>query len=98
MRPGMRQNWSGVVASLAFAAAIGASGCTSPKAPPEGVAFGNAVSHNAALHIIDPDPPTARAGAPNMDGVRAAEAIRRYRSGAVIKPEPVETSTFGNLR
>jgi hypothetical protein len=94
----MHQSWAGVVAGLAFAASIAASGCIGPKAPPEGAVFGNAVSHNAAQHIIDPDPPSARAGAPDMNGVRAAEAIQRYRSGAVIKPEPVETSTFGNLR
>jgi hypothetical protein len=94
----MSQCRNGVVASFSIAAMIAVSACTAPKLPPEGVAFGNAVSHNAAQQIIDPDPPTARFGAPDMDGLRAAEAIRRYRSGAVIEPEPVETSTFGALR
>ena len=49
--------------------------------------FGNAVSHNAEQHIIDPIPAQATAGAPRMDGARAAGAIRRYRSGEVTAPE-----------
>ena len=57
--------------------------------------FGNAVSHNAAQHIIDPVPPNVLAGAPPFDGARAAAAYRRYRSGTVVAPEPVETTNFG---
>lgn len=63
-----------------------------------GADFGNAVSHNAAQHIIDPAPAHAFAGPPNLDGVRAAEAINRYRSGTVIAPEAMETSGFGERR
>ena len=60
--------------------------------------FGNAVSHNAEQHIIDPIPAQAAAGAPEMDGARAAGAIRRYRSGEVTAPETLETSEFGDRR
>ncbi len=57
--------------------------------------FGNAVSHNTAQHIVDPVPANALAGAPALDGARAAAAYRRYRTGTVIAPEAVETTNFG---
>ena len=57
--------------------------------------FGNAVSHNAAQHIVDPVPPNVLAGAPALDGARAAAAYRRYRTGKVIAPDAVETTNFG---
>ena len=61
-----------------------------------GADFGNAVSHNAAQQIVDPAPAHASADAPPMDGARAAGALQRYRSGAVIVPDTVETTTFGD--
>jgi hypothetical protein len=68
------------------------------QGPHLGADFGNAVSHNAAQHIIDHSPPDLDAGPPSMDGVRAAQALDRYRRGAVTPLESVETSTFGEAR
>lgn len=90
----------GMALGLAACTAVGeASRTEAPRAPGLlGADFGNAVSHNAAQHIIDPTPKHAQAGPPPLDGARAAEAIKRYRSGAVIAPEAIETSQFGDTR
>ena len=48
---------------------------------PLGQGFGNSVEHNNALQIIDPNPVTANAGAPNLNGKRAAIAIENYEEG-----------------
>ena len=85
-----------VTALLGLGACAGPDGETA--AQPLGADFGNAVSHNAEQHIIDPLPANASAGAPDMDGARAAGAVKRYRSGEVAVPEPVETSEFGDTR
>lgn len=71
---------------------------TTEQGPHLGADFGNAVSHNAVRHIVDPNPPGADAGAPNMDGIRAAQAFDRYRQDAVTPLEAVETSNFGETR
>lgn len=63
-----------------------------------GADFGNAVAHNAAQQIIDPLPRTATTGAPPLDGHRARLALERYERGAVVAPERVETTTFGDDR
>lgn len=93
---GLRHGWA-VGMMLAVAA------CADPSAMHDGSGhlgqdFGNAVSHNAAQHVLDPAPFSRSVEAPPMDGARAGAAIRRYREGAVIPPEEVETSTFGELR
>lgn len=91
-----------LAAALGLAACMGAEGDMETGAGPPtwrlGADFGNAVSHNAAQHIIDPMPAYRLKGAPDMDGARAAEAIKRYRRGAVLVPEAVETSDFGETR
>ena len=40
--------------------------------------FGNTSEHNNALQVVDPNPVTANAGAPNLNGRRAAIAIENY--------------------
>ena len=54
--------------------------------------FGNSVEHNNALQIVDPNPVTANAGAPNLNGRRAAIAIENYETGEVEEVE-AETTT-----
>ena len=54
--------------------------------------FGNAVSHNAAVAIIDPTPANASAGAPDLDGKRAEKAMTAYESGAAEQVQ-AETTT-----
>ena len=59
---------------------------------PLGQGFGNSVEHNNALQIVDPNPVTANAEAPNLNGKRAAIAIENYEEDTVEELE-VETTT-----
>jgi hypothetical protein len=54
--------------------------------------FGNTSAHNNALQVVDPNPVTANAGAPNLNGRRAAVAIENYETNEVIELE-VESTT-----
>ncbi len=63
-----------------------------PAAGPLGADFGNAVRHNAAVQIVDPEPMNLDGSPPPMDGRRAAAAMGRYQSGDVEIPEAVSTS------
>lgn len=57
-----------------------------------GPGFGNAMQHNAAVQIVNPE--GEKVGVPPvMDGHRAASAIDRYEKGQVFKPEAVVTTT-----
>jgi len=56
--------------------------------------LGNSVEHNAAVQIIDPNPVTANAGAPDMNGRRAAVAMDNYESANVKQVEAEATSDF----
>ena len=53
---------------------------------PLGSGFGNAVQHNSALHIVDPNPPSATDVVLEMEGKRAGLAISRYETGDVFVP------------
>jgi hypothetical protein len=91
--------WTGLLLLLSGCIGWDAEQDAAAKQGPHlGADFGNAVSHNAVRHIIDPNPPGSGAGSPSMDGVRAAKAFDRYRQGAVTPLESVETSTFGEAR
>jgi hypothetical protein len=60
-------------------------------------AFGESTKYNAAVQIIDPDPVYAATDSqPGENGVRGAEAIKRYRTGAVKQVEQVSTSSGGS--
>jgi hypothetical protein len=48
--------------------------------------FGEAVHHNMAAQIINPEPTYARAQEGN--GRRAADAYVRYEQGRVVRPAP----------
>ena len=60
---------------------------------PLGAGFGNAVQHNHALHIVDPNPPSATDVVLEMEGKRAGLAIGRYETGDVIVPSTPATTT-----
>ncbi len=47
-------------------------------------AFGDAVEQNKAVHIVNPEP--AAVDVPDLEGRRAALALRRYKRGQVIQP------------
>ena len=58
--------------------------------------FGEAVKYNAAIQTIDPDPVyTAEGAQPGDNGEKGAEAVKRYRKGAVKEVERQTTSTAG---
>src|SRR5262245_26587044 len=54
--------------------------------------YGNAVSQNNAVMIIDPAPASAANTEVDLDGRRAGLAIERYRSGKIIPPVQMRTS------
>lgn len=66
--------------------------CGTPAYEPLSPDFGNAVHHNMAQHIINPDPPVLADGTPSGNGARAAMAFNRYEAGRVAKPQAMATS------
>ena len=54
--------------------------------------YGNAVSQNNAVMIIDPQPASAANTDFDLDGRKDALAIERYRTGTVIPPDELRTS------
>jgi type IV pilus biogenesis protein CpaD/CtpE len=68
-------------------AALALAACEDPQRPlsPD---FGNAVNANIAAQIINPNP---RIGAADTDGQRVGDAMERYRTGKVYRPNaPLE--------
>ncbi len=57
--------------------------------------FGNAIRHNEAVQIIDPEPATADGQAPTLDGRRAAAAMARYQNG-VVRVLEIERTADGS--
>ncbi|HEX9789924.1 MAG TPA: hypothetical protein VGA60_04615 [Kiloniellales bacterium] len=84
--------------SMLVLAAVLMTGCTggetinSANSRSLGADFGNAVSHNAAVQVVDPMPMHVDDAAPVLDGKRAAAAIWRYQNGVVHEPEAESTS------
>jgi type IV pilus biogenesis protein CpaD/CtpE len=69
-------------ATFAVAAALlGACGPTSQTKGPLHESLGDAVRHNIAAQVVDPEPEVANKGEPEMDGRRGALAIERYQTG-----------------
>jgi hypothetical protein len=62
------------------------------SATPAPGGYGNAVSQNNAVMIIDPQPATAANTDLDLDGRRAGIAIERYRQNKVIPPVQMRTS------
>jgi hypothetical protein len=60
-----------------------------------GPGYGNAAAQNAAVQGVDPQPAYADAGAPDLNGRRAALAIERYESGKTIRPIRLGTTSGG---
>ena len=77
-------------AALLAGAALLLSGCAN-MIYPEKQPLGNASKHNAAVHVVDPDPP-AYETPPDLSGKRGGVAIERYHRNRTLTPETVETS------
>ena len=71
-----------VLALAVVTLALGACKHTMPL----GSDFGNAVNQNHALHVVDPQPAGAGAGAPDLDGTRAIGGFERYVTDSVETP------------
>ena len=57
------------------------------------VGYGDSVRQNNAVMIIDPQPASAANVDLDFDGRKDAIAIERYRTGTVIPPEELSTSS-----
>lgn len=75
------------ICALAAAAAAGA--CTTPVAHPP-ASFGDAVNHNIALQIVNPDGPTSQELV--VDGERRALMAERYVTDTVTSPGEAKAS------
>lgn len=87
----MRKQLTIVVASASLLAACGPSVYRDSATPIPG--YGNAVKQNAAVMIIDPQPASAANVDIDFDGRRGSIAIERYRTGTVIPPEELRTTS-----
>lgn len=56
--------------------------------------FGEAVRHNMALQIIDPNPSYKGEAVPGGNGARTAVAQERYQTDKVEAPERLQTSNI----
>lgn len=80
---------------LICAGALAVAGCNTTKnIGQEDPALGEAVKYNAAVQTVNPDP-TYPAGAaqPGDSGVKAAAAVKRYRTDAVKQVEVMQTTS-----
>lgn len=79
---------------VAAAAVLLLAGCAQEYYPPH-PPLGNATLHNAAVHVVDPEPPVHE-DAPDLAGTRARLAIDRYHRARTIRPEDVDTGGTNN--
>lgn len=73
-----------IVAAAVLAAL--ATACT-----PTDATFGNAVRQTMAAQVVNPDP-EYESPVPTTDGAKGAEAIERYRTDRVKKPDTIRTT------
>jgi len=76
-----------IIITISVASLLGLAACSTSK--PLSADFGNATQHNMAVQVVDPDTATQP---PLHDGTHTAEAVKRYRTGDVKEPEPIETT------
>lgn len=57
--------------------------------------FGNAVRHNMAVHIINPNPAYAPGALPVANGDRTNLAVTRYKTGTTTPLDAAPTSEVG---
>lgn len=76
---------------------VALAACENPAKPKHVLhpSFGDAVRHNMAVQIINPDGHPDLTPPP-MDGARAAEAIERYRAGKTVEVIQQRTSDVGS--
>lgn len=77
---------------LAVTLSLVLAGCTAGQ-DHLGPGFGDSVRYNNVVQIIDPNPVYSRPV--TLDGERAGLALERYRTGTVIPPVDLRTSSVG---
>ena len=82
---------------LPFALLFAVTACAQwQNKEPLGRDYGNAVTHNMSVQVIDPAPNLEGKEIPDMAGTRANGAMERYNTGTVIAPETIDTTSgFG---
>lgn len=90
-----RQSLIPVLAFALLTACAGEQTGDSAAMRPLSPDFGNAIRHNEAVQIIDPEPAPADVQAPTLDGRRAASAMARYQNGEVRALEIERTADSG---
>ena len=74
------------------------AGCSTMNNPigAEDPGLGESVKYNAAVQTVNPDPAyPADSAQPGDSGVKAAAAVKRYRTDAVKQVEAVQTTSGG---
>ena len=72
-------------------AVVTVAGCTFPMQPADQYpGYGDAVTHNMAVHIVDPAPAGAENTSIDLHGARANVLMERYESGTVLEPEELD--------
>lgn len=79
--------------SLSVAAALIVGACTYSGPGHEYPGFGEATATNAAVMIIDPNPPGAQNTDIPLDANRAVLAQERYKTDTVEQPELLDTTS-----
>jgi hypothetical protein len=72
---------------MALACLLLHAGCA-----PVDAGFGDAVRHQSALQVVDPDPSPKTEILEGGSGERAASAVDRYRKGTLEDLRPVATA------
>ena len=85
---------TGLWIALCLPGLLGATGCTQQAGDPNPT-FGDAVSQNAAVTIINPQPPAAQNTDLPLSGPRGVLAITRYYTNTTI-PVQSESTTGGS--
>ncbi|HEX6978893.1 MAG TPA: hypothetical protein VF342_06300 [Alphaproteobacteria bacterium] len=82
-----------LIVPVLAAAALAACAESPPYLSAADESFGNAVRHNMALQVVNPDP-QPDPGPIALEGDRALIALERYRTDQVKQPRPLRTTTI----
>jgi len=90
------------IKTLALIAVIGlaAAGCESVTEPKHTLNpnFGNAVRHNMAVQIVNPEASAGITDVPNLDGDRANSVVLEYQKGKTKTVKAIKTSDVGGTQ
>lgn len=85
-----------IIASIAVLGLLALGACETEPRQTLHPSFGNAVRHNMAVHIINPEAGRGETTAPDHSGLRNAGSMDRYHRNDVLVPEAPRTSEVGD--